>query len=97
MRPREITQLKNAIRARHDCDARYVITIPANHLPSNQSGWDGRIAVFELIGHPSAERCYAWTVRKGHRNEFVTFLLLPPVDSPRAAVEMWNSQAGVAT
>lgn len=38
--------------------------------------------VFELLGHPTAPRCYAWEVD----GEVTAVLEEPPVDSPAAAV-----------
>lgn len=37
--------------------------------------------VFELTGHPTATRAYAWSKRR-----FFAVLHQPPVDSPQAAV-----------
>ena len=94
MRSREIAELKDAIRVRHQCDALYVITIPMDD--GGLSGWDGRVGVFELVGHPSAARCYAWSRPVDRGKEIVTCLVLPPVDSPRVAVLIWKAGNGSA-
>jgi hypothetical protein len=50
--------------------------------------WDGVVQVFDLIDHPEADRCYAWShaVDDSDRRRFVAVLHKPPVDSPQAAV-----------
>jgi hypothetical protein len=44
--------------------------------------WDGMVLIFDLKGHPTASRCYAWSVE----GRVTAVLHTPPVDSPRAAV-----------
>ena len=47
-----------------------------------QEVWRGEVLVFELLDHPTASKCYAWSV-----DQKVTAVLHePPVDSPLAAV-----------
>ena len=49
--------------------------------------WDGRVEVFDLIDHPTAERAYAWAHETDEgRSRFVAVLHEGPVDSPEAAV-----------
>lgn len=49
--------------------------------------WEGEVQVFDLEGHPTASRCYAWShATEGERRRFYTVLHVPPVDSPAAAV-----------
>ena len=44
--------------------------------------WEGEVLVFKLEGHPTASKCYAWSV-----DGRVTAVLHDgPIDSPRAAV-----------
>lgn len=50
--------------------------------------WEGAVQVFELHGHPTATRCYAWSHAVGgtERRRFVAVLHVPAVDSPEKAV-----------
>jgi hypothetical protein len=52
--------------------------------------WEGIVYVFDLDGHPTATRCYAWsekTARFGRfRQRFFVVLHQEPADSPAAAV-----------
>lgn len=52
--------------------------------------WNGVVEVFEITGHPKAKRCYAWAHREGDEDErtrYVAVLEIPPVESPRTAVQ----------
>ena len=52
-----------------------------------QTVWDGVVELFELTGHPQAKRCYAWSFIDNGEPRYVAVLELPPVNSPRAAVQ----------
>ena len=52
--------------------------------------WSGNVEIFNIRGHPTAKRCYAWShaVGSGGRGKrFLAVLELPPVDSPQTAVK----------
>lgn len=48
----------------------------------------GAVCVFDLVGHPTAKRAYAWSheAGEGGKRRFVVVLHAGPVDSPVAAV-----------
>jgi hypothetical protein len=48
--------------------------------------WHGVVTVFEIQGHPRANRCFAWGFNDEADNEFVTVLEMPPIFSARDAV-----------
>jgi len=85
-----IDDLKAAIRRSHGCDSSLRIITPVKELFQDKVAWEGDVAVFDLIGHPTAKRCYAW----GHpsdddapKREITTVLDVPPVVSPETAVK----------
>jgi hypothetical protein len=79
--------LREAIRHLHGCDARLVESVAVRETHEDTVVWDGEVQVFELVEHPTAARCYAWShATTGARRRFVAVLHAPPVDSPRAAV-----------
>ena len=52
--------------------------------------WKGEVEVYDLTGHPKAKRAYAWSHLEGKNDEgerFVAVLEIPPVISPRTAVQ----------
>lgn len=49
--------------------------------------WDGTVEVFDLIGHPTAKRAYAWAHETDQgKTRYVAVLHEGKVDSPVAAV-----------
>jgi hypothetical protein len=55
--------LRDTIRKVHGCDSRWVETVAVA-----ESYWTGNVQVFQLVGHPTAERCYAWLQRVGQES-----------------------------
>lgn len=76
-----------AIKHLHGCTATWVESAPVRETFSNQIVWDGEVQVFDLIGHPKAKRCFAWScATTGERRRFFAVLALPPVVSAADAV-----------
>ena len=88
MPPKEITELKDAIRAMHGCESLHVESVPVKEVFEGQTPWEGTVEVFDLVGHPQAKRAYAWRHRDGDENKTVVVLQIPPVDSPQSAVKV---------
>jgi len=51
MQPREITELKDAIRATHGCESLHVESVPVKEVFEDQTIWEGTVEVFDLTGH----------------------------------------------
>lgn len=84
-----LTRLSESITTLHNCKAKHVSTTPVKEVFRGQTVWDGDVETFELIGHSTAKRVYAW----GYPNpsdpkklEVTTVLGVPPVTSELAAV-----------
>jgi len=88
MPPREITELKDAIRAMHGCESLHVESVRVKEVFEDQTTWEGTVEVFDLVGHSQAKRAYAWRNREGNQNKTVAVLEIPPVDSPESAVKV---------
>lgn len=71
-----------AIRAIHGASARLIDRVPVDEHSADLPVWQGEVLVFELVGHPTATRCYAWEVD----GEVTAVLHEPPVESPQTAV-----------
>ena len=83
-----IEELQDAINRLHGCQADYLETVPVREVFQGEVVWQGDVEVFEIRGHQTAKRCYAWahdTDNTGKR--FVAVLELPPVDSAQSAVK----------
>jgi hypothetical protein len=86
MSPKQITELKDAIRAMHGCESLHITSVPVKEVFDGETGWEGTVEVFELVGHPEAQRCYAWSDQDGDQNKIIAVLGISPVDSPESAV-----------
>jgi hypothetical protein len=51
------------------------------------TAWRGIVAVFQIAGHPQATACYAWGCWLPDGMRYVTVLGIPPIDSPRKALQ----------
>ncbi len=82
-----IRSLKQAIRDLHGCDSTWVESVPVKETFQDKVIWEGTVQVFNLQGHPTAKRCYAWSHHtKEKKRHFVAVLHQGPVDSPVAAI-----------
>jgi hypothetical protein len=85
-----ITRLQNAIRQLHHCESKYVesISVSGSFLFFQKGTIDeSEVAVFELSDNPQAKRAYAWSYLAGNNTGCVVVLEIPPVTSPRTALE----------
>ncbi len=82
-----LAALIKAFRDLHGCQAIHVETVPVVERFQGQTVWDGDVEVFELVGHPKASRGYAWAYDNTKGSQIVAVLELPPVISPKTAVQ----------
>jgi hypothetical protein len=86
-----LAQVQVAVQQLHNCTAIWSETVPAHELFRGKTVWQGDIEVFDLIGHPKAKRCYAWSHLDGAKDErtrFVAVLEIPFVVSAETAVRV---------
>jgi len=90
-----IDELKEIIRKLHGVEATHVETVPITESHEGQTVWEGEVEVFELADHPKASRVYAWSheTDKPGSPRTVTVLHVPPITSPRKAVQASIVQA----
>ncbi|MFZ0632524.1 MAG: hypothetical protein WA399_14200 [Acidobacteriaceae bacterium] len=85
-----ITELRDVIHKLHGAKARHVHSVPVTETFQGKTVWDGIVEVFDLTGHPQANRIYAWshdTDDPKTPTRYVTVLHIPPVVSPQTAVQ----------
>ena len=73
----------NSIYETHGCTA--ALTGEQMHVREMMGDlvvWEGMVLIFDLRGHESADKCYAWSVD----GRVTAVLHEGPVDSPKAAV-----------
>jgi len=83
----DIVELQGAILKLHGAQAEHVESVPVREMFQGQVVWDGTVEVFDLTGHATASRAYAWSheADSGGRR-FVAVLHVPPVDTPLKAL-----------
>lgn len=82
-----LAALVSAFRDLHGCKAAYVETVPVTEHFQGKIVWEGEVEVFDLSGHTKASKGYAWAYDKAKGSEIVAVLELPPVISPKTAVQ----------
>jgi hypothetical protein len=87
----DIARLQDAIRQLNHCESRYVrsVTVSEFFLSfAKTTVWRGEVAIFEVYGHPQAERAYAWSDTVGDKDtRYVVVLEIPPVRCAETAVQ----------
>jgi hypothetical protein len=86
--PREITQLKDAIRETHGCESLHVESVLVREVFEDQIACEVTVGVFDLVGHPKTNRAYAWSYRDGDEPKSFAVLHVAPVNSPQSAVKV---------
>ena len=84
-----IQELRDVIRRIHRAEASHVESVPVKEMFEGRTVWEGAVEVFDLIGHPTAHRVYAWahdTENPDRPRRHVTVLHLHPIKSARDAV-----------
>jgi hypothetical protein len=84
-----IEELRNVIRRLHGAEATHVESVPVKETYQGKTVWEGIVEVFELHGHPTASRLYAWsheTDSSANPRRHVTVLHSHPITSPVLAV-----------
>lgn len=80
-------ELKKAVESQHGGTATLVQSVPVDEHFQGQPVWRGTVHVFELKGHETAKRAYAWSYElPDGKRRFFAVLHVPPIDSPAAAV-----------
>ena len=82
MNEQPISEFEKAIQATHGCRSALRERVEVRETFRGETTWEGEVLVFDLIGHPTATTCYAWSVD----NEVTAVLNDWLVDSPSKAV-----------
>lgn len=53
--------MKDVIRRLHGAEAQHVESVPVKETFQGRTVWEGVVEVFDLKGHPTAFRVYAWS------------------------------------
>ncbi len=84
-----IEELRDVIRRLHGAEATHIKSVPVKETYQGKTVWEGIVEVFELRGHPTASRLYAWAHETDNQDKprrHVTVLHSHPITSPVLAV-----------
>src|SRR4030081_255093 len=81
-------ELKRAVESQHGCTATFVQSVPVKEAFDGKTVWDGVVHIFQIHGHPKANKAYAWSspIEGSDKRRFFAVLHMPPVTSPVEAV-----------
>src|SRR4051794_28284949 len=89
-------QLQRAVEGQHGGKAVLVEAVPVFESFNGRPVWEGVVHVFDLEGHPTATRAYAWSsaIDGSDKRRFHAVLHLggirSPLDAVRAAIKSAN-------
>ena len=87
-----ISDLQRAVESQHSCRASFAQTVPIRETFRGQPVWEGVVHVFDLGGHPTANRAYAWSsaIEGSDERQYYAVLgigaIKTPLDAVRAAI-----------
>ena len=84
-----IEELGNVIRRLHGVGSAHVESIPVKETFQGETVWDGIVEVFDLKGHPTSFRAYAWAhdTEDADKRRYVAVLHEHPIKSAQDAVK----------
>ncbi len=88
VRSDNLNRLRSVVESMHDCRAYLAHSMPILETFEGKTVWEGVVHVFDLNGHLSATRAYAWSspIKGSDKTRFCAVLHQPPVTSPLQAV-----------
>ena len=83
-----VDQLAEAVENMHGGKACFVEAEEIREFSGERIAWQGIVHIFDLAGHPTATRAYAWSspIEGSDKRRFYAVLHVPPVSSPADAV-----------
>jgi hypothetical protein len=84
----EVEQMRNAVQNMHGGTATLAQSVPVRETFQGQTVWEGVVHVFDLAGHPTATRAYAWSspIEGSTKRRFFAALHTDRINSPLQAV-----------
>lgn len=84
----EADQLKEAVERMHGGTAMLAQSVPVCEAFKGKTVWEGVVHVFDLAGHPTVARAYAWSspIEGSAKRRFFAVLHTDRINSPLEAV-----------
>jgi hypothetical protein len=86
----EADQLKKTVENMHGGTATLAQAVPVRETFEGKTVWEGVVHVFDLAGHPTATRAYAWSspIEGSTKRRFFAVLHTARINSPLEAVRV---------
>lgn len=83
-----LDDVQEAVQAMHGCPCEHLTTGLVHEQMDGKTVWKGAVETFALKGHPKATKAYAWWwTEDDGKPRFIAVLNVPPINSPREAVQ----------
>lgn len=83
-----LMNIYKAVTALHGCDCSHIGTSQVHEMMDGKTVWKGEVETFNLVGHPKANKAFAWSWKDDDGDtHYVAVLNVPPILSPRQAVQ----------
>jgi hypothetical protein len=84
----ETDQLKDVVERKHGGSAQFARSVPVRETFEGKAVQEGMVHVFDLVGHPTATRAYAWSspIEGSTKRRFFAVLHTTRINSPLEAV-----------
>src|SRR6202790_4912536 len=88
MDPSEQVSLQRSVEHMHGGSATHAQSVPVRETFQGKTVWEGVVHVFDLAGHPTATRAYAWSspIEGSTKRRFFAALHTARINSPLEAV-----------
>jgi hypothetical protein len=80
--------LCSTITSVHGANARWLTVTPVQEVVKGKIVWEGTVDTFELLKHPQAKFCYAWSLEVDDIIVVLTALKIAPVVSAHSAIHI---------
>ncbi len=80
--------LQDAIHRTHGCESRHTEGFAVRKGAGREILWEGMVEEFDLLGHATAQRCYAWHYQEYGRRQSFSILKTPLINTPQRAVQL---------
>ena len=86
----EVSRLdfQKSIEDLHNCSASFQKAVLVKEEFEGRTAWEGIVHIFDLTGHPEADKCYAWSspIESSGKLKHYAVLHIPPIDSLEKAI-----------
>jgi hypothetical protein len=80
--------LQTAIKNLYGVKSQYLYSETVAEEFAGTVAWNGIVSLFDLVGHPNAKQCYAWSspIEGSTKRRYYAVLKLPPIETAADAV-----------